>query len=139
MSRATVETDDMADIIAGLLKRVKRLEGESVPILPNTPWVNLVLSNGWVPYGAGWATPGYRRLSGIVFFRGLMKLGVGVGVFSSVPVGFRPSTTRLTWCPVDTYGGVVPRIDVLSDGTITFVQGASGYVSLDMIVYPAEA
>ena len=104
-----------------------------------TPWKNMVLTNGWVAYGGAFPVPAFRKIGHVVYLKGLMRAGAGLGQFSTVPVSFRPSDQRIFIMGVDSYGTVVPRIDVTTTGTVLFVQGASAYVSLDQIFYPVDA
>jgi hypothetical protein len=80
----------------------------------DTKWVTPTLSGTWLYYGWPFATPGYRRLNGIVYLKGLVKNG-GLVVIFQLPVGFRPLEQRLF-----SSQGVSPqRIDVLTNGEVT--------------------
>jgi hypothetical protein len=107
----------------------------------DTEWVTPTLSGTWLYYGWPFATPGYRRLNGIVYLKGLVKNG-GLVVIFQLPVGFRPLEQRLF-----SSQGVSPqRIDVLPNGEVTYIApGVSGqpadssYIDIGNIMFPAEA
>lgn len=130
----------------------------------DTGWITPTLLNGWIPYGAGYTTPAYRRKNGIVYLRGLIRSGtVGSSTpFFVLPSGFRPpSSTYHIY--TGTVGGITSgaastgtahthtstnhggRINIggssaSSDGYVTTESPiGNGWVSLDGISFIAEA
>ena len=59
--------------------------------LPDTPWVDLPLTGGWVAFDAA-RVPQYRRENGWVKFRGIARDGA-TGPMSYIPDGFGPEPT----------------------------------------------
>jgi hypothetical protein len=104
-------------------------------------WIAATLQNSWVNFGVPHSPAGYRKDKyGRVHLRGLIKNGTttnGTTVLT-LPVGFRPSTTRLLF-PAETGGsGAQARADVLPDGTVICQLASAGYFSLDNISFRAE-
>jgi lysophospholipase L1-like esterase len=83
---------------------------------------NPTLQNSWVNYGAGYESVGfYKTADKIVHLKGLIKSGVVTSntLIFTLPVGFRPSSTRLV--SVNSYDGTNVAngfIEIRSDGTV---------------------
>lgn len=54
-------------------------------------WTNLPYLNGWSTYGASWHPAQARKLSGIVYVRGLVRPGTLGADICQFPVGMRPA------------------------------------------------
>lgn len=100
----------------------------------DTDWINATLNVGWENYGGGFTVARYRRLSGIVYLQGLVRFGSGV-IFQ-LQDGFKPSGGTLIFDVDD--AGSNSRIDVDSNGNVTFNSGNNAYVSLTQIQFPAD-
>jgi hypothetical protein len=93
-------------------------------------WTAPTLLNGWTNY-VGYDPAGYvKDNDGFVHLKGLIQSGAG-DVFV-LPTGCRP-TGRSMFVVFAT--GSAGRMDVLTDGTVTFVAGTNTYVSLDGIEF----
>jgi hypothetical protein len=97
------------------------------------PYKPLPFVGAWTNYGHVWATPAYRKdQRGRVHLRGLAAKEPGAPAgddpIALLPPGYRP-TARLIF-PVasgsQTAGQMYGRVDVLPDGNIYWVSGASG-------------
>lgn len=103
-------------------------------------WISPALSNSWVAYGSPYAGISYRVENGIVYLRGMMKLGTtGTTVFT-LPPGYRPSGTDAIYeVPSN---NATARVDILTTGVLQVFGYASGgsnaYVSLSGISFPAD-
>jgi hypothetical protein len=107
------------------------------------PWRALSFVGSWTNYGGPYATGAYRKdPTGKVHLRGLLAKGAGVPVSGDVmailPAGYRPAMRYLFSAggggPADLYS----RIDVLPNGEITFLAGAtveSDFTTLDNISF----
>lgn len=99
-------------------------------------WTNLTLVNSWVTYGFPYSTAGYRVSADVVHLRGLVGSGTWGAVMFTLPVGARPTETRLL--PTIS-NGVLSALDVASNGEVKVASGAGGsnaYVSLDGLTIP---
>jgi len=98
---------------------------------PVTAWATLPLSNGWVPYSAGY-TPQYRRIGDNVQIRGLCKDGAATGTMFTLPAGFRPAYEET--CVV--YNNGTPRgLSIAVSGTSSMQAGfTTGYCYLSSLI-----
>lgn len=117
----------------------------------DSQWQTPVLLNGWVNFDSGYNLAQYRiDGDGVVWLRGLVKDGTfGTNIFN-LPTGFRPSHRQLhvvcTWSNNPPAG--IGRVDVASDGFVSFQYGSSnlvendgtqsGWISLDGIAFRAS-
>lgn len=114
--------------------------------LDNTPfcdtdWLPLPLANGWVDYGSPYAPPGFRKISGTVFIRGLLKNGTVTNntPLATLPAGFRPGYDQINPGQMVTPGTGVARIDTNADGTIMGRVGlVAGWTSITLTPFVAE-
>ena len=101
-------------------------------------WTNLTLQNGWVSYGAAFASPQYTKAAdGLVTIKGLVSSGTMTAgtVIATLPVGYRPSNRLLiTGVSVNAYC----RIDIDNTGNIVFESGSNTWLSLDNITFYAD-
>lgn len=103
----------------------------------DTAWTDLPLANSWVYYGSPYTTPQYRRLKGVVYFKGLVKSGTLNAPIFTLPAGFR--TSAVMHIPLVSNGFVVitniyPNGDFYAPST-----ASSNWIALDAISYVAEA
>lgn len=99
-------------------------------------WTNLTLVNSWVSYGFPYSTAGYRVSADVVHLRGMVKSGTWGATMFTLPVGARPTESRLL--PTMS-NGVLSAIDVAPNGDVKVAGGAGGsnaYVSLDGLTIP---
>lgn len=99
-------------------------------------WTNLTLVNSWVSYGFPYSTAGYRVSADVVHLRGMVKSGTWDAVMFTLPVGARPTESRLL--PTVSIG-VLSALVVASNGEVKVASGAGGsnaYVSLDGLTIP---
>jgi hypothetical protein len=114
---------------------------------PSVPvWTPLVLQNGWVNYGAPYATARYwKSADGVVYLQGLIKSGAVANqtVIATVPAGYRPSAGLrwLSYCDtMQTGSGQKPgTVEMNAAGQLMAgVALSNGWASLDHVIYPAE-
>lgn len=105
--------------------------GQSATIV----WISPTFANGWSNYGNYFDTAGYCKVGDVVYLKGLVK--AGSGTIFTLPAGYRPSKQRFFMVATGGSGSsLVPgRIDIASDGSVTFIEGQNGYVSLDGITF----
>lgn len=96
------------------------------------------LYGGWECYGsATYFCPQFAKTSSnIVMLHGLVKAASSApATIAVLPEGFRPAG-RLIF-PVLTTNNILGRLDILSDGTVSFQSGdKTGWISLDNIQFP---
>lgn len=113
-----------------------RLTTLEVGRVDDTGWITGTLGTGWSNYGAGFSTLAYRRKNGIVYVKGLLAGGTTANPLTTLPPGFRPLETKIF---SSNAGNVFCRLDVANTGTIMWnVGGTSGFISLDVISFPAD-
>jgi hypothetical protein len=113
------------------------------------PWNALSFVGPWASYHADWPAGTYRRdARGRVYLRGLVaKPGAPTpatnDTIAVLPTRYRPRARLLF--PVATGAGTAPdaygRVDVLSNGEIRWIAGASGdgdFTSLETIAFWAD-
>lgn len=67
--------------------------------LADTGWIDITLLNGWVNYDSGTTSGGsgraaqYRKINGVVYFRGVIRSGSNGGVWCVMPAGFNMAAT----------------------------------------------
>lgn len=92
-----------------------------------------LLLNGWknsgLPYGS---LSFYKDDLGTVFLDGLIVGGAVGTVIAQLPAGHRPPNQKALLVLTDTGTG---RLDVFPDGSIVYVRGSLGYVSLTGLVF----
>jgi hypothetical protein len=96
----------------------------------DTGWIDLALTSKWVAQGSPYAVPGFRKLNGVVYLRGLARaipstLGT-TEVISTLPAGFWPDRSLAFNC-ANSYakGGYVihaTRINVSWLGYVSIFQ-----------------
>lgn len=139
----------MATIVRPITRtRVTSAWGQSVADWVNnspSPWVPIVLQNGWVWYGGAFGTPQIRldrdknaRLMGLVTKSAAPVYGEIIG---TIPTGYRPPFQILLTCTTSygsqpAYSG---RVDVQPSGTLSmmFAGQAGQFIAFDTITYPA--
>lgn len=85
------------------------------------------LSNSWIGYGGGFATPRYYKTpDGRVSIEGLMQSGTDGTVFTLL-AGYRPANKLMFCC---WSGGGAYRVDVDTTGTVTLTGSNSVFSSL---------
>lgn len=106
--------------------------------LPDIPWTNIPLANGWVYYGDSFqATPQYCRHNGVVILKGLVKNGSMVGDvgMGTLPVGCRPALQlhRATIANL-----AFAAFGITQAGTLTYKTGSNLWFSFDGTSFVAE-
>ncbi len=100
-------------------------------------WQPLVLQNGWRTYGGTYGSARYTKTSaGVVMLDGLIKTSTAPAtydVISSLPASYRPSAKLML--STETNANTYSRIDVSTDGTISFIYGSGGWFSLSGISF----
>ena len=111
----------------------------------DTGWLALpALQNGWTQYPS-WEIAEYRRLNGIVIFKGLLAPGTTTAgtLMFTMPEGFRnigPSHTPIaagstTGGALNIYGSASPGLE----GQVFTNYGCTGWVSLNGVWNPADS
>ena len=110
------------------------------PTTNQDSWHGAQLLNGWVNYnsvapGSGFNNAAYYRDSlGVVHLRGLVANGTYGSVILILPTAYKPLARELFCC----YSGSpaqLGRIDVLANGEVTMIDGQTGFICLDGIVF----
>jgi hypothetical protein len=110
--------------------------------LDDTGWQTPTLLNSWVNYDAvNYPTAGYRRVGGVVYLKGIVKLGVvgtGTGAYIfTLAAGYRPAQfLQLVGFSNNGTTGVVSQIEIIgSDGGVRAGVGGNAWFSLDGISF----
>jgi hypothetical protein len=117
--------------------------------LADSGWLNMTLINSWVNYDSGLATGGtgrtaqYRKIDGVVYFRGYIRSGTVGTKFWAPPAGFRPELRS----PVDHAFPVVSNSAFGSIGagyggtdySFSVDAGNAAWVNLDGVRYVANS
>lgn len=111
-------------------------------ILPDTDWIYPTFASGWSAFDAFHIAPRYRRLNGVVYLQGLAKGPSGSTIFT-LPAGFRPAPNPTVdpnnkLIAAQSSDSTTSRVDVFYTGAVAHVTGASGYVSLFGLEFPAD-
>jgi hypothetical protein len=127
--------------------------GPAGPVGDAEAWKPLPYINGWTDYGNIWELGSYRKDQlGVVHLRGLVRqstTGPVPAAITVLPPGYRPAHGRLfvVHTGESSAGAAVPgeregRVQVLSDGQVVWVQGAtdpvSNYTSLEGISFDTD-
>ncbi|MFQ6308725.1 hypothetical protein [Lysobacter capsici] len=102
-------------------------------------WQVPTLNAPWANYGDAFATAAYRKDSGRVQLRGLVKGGVGGSNMMTLPAGFRPPAQQIYVAVCD--GPTPARVDVRATGEVAVAQptsGTVGWLSLDSISFHVD-
>jgi len=107
-------------------------------------WNGLVYQNNWSDYGNGYATGAYTMTSsGVVVIKGLTKRagtpssGEAIAI---LPVGYRPSEALMFGTSTGASGGdTTARIDINTNGAITYATGSGNWLSLEKIMFIPSA
>jgi len=105
-------------------------------------WIDFPLANGWAWDGGTYQYPQYRRdAQGVVHLTGLANATSKTSnVIGVMPAGYRPAENRVFVTVSGSSAGTVARIDVGSNGNVTYFPGsATGWVTLSGISFRAEA
>lgn len=89
----------------------------------STKWLTPTLTNSWVAFGAGWATPRYRRVGDMAYVEGMIKDGTSSVACLTLPVGFRPPNIQV-FSTMTSTGAV--RLDVGTNGQVVVYAGGAG-------------
>lgn len=108
----------------------------------DTDWANLgaagspAFLSGWEAHPGGFAPPAFRRLSGMVHFRGLIRSGVVGSAVFYLPGGFRPSNLVLLATISE---NAIGRVVVFSSGEVRpETPSSDAWVSLDGLSFVQE-
>lgn len=82
--------------------------------IADSGWLNLALINSWAVSGG--FTPQYRKLNGVVYFRGRMSGGSGAPFV--VPAGYRPGIDSRFMYADGTSGIAVGHMTLSTAGTV---------------------
>jgi hypothetical protein len=122
----------------------KTLTSSTATLTVNT-WGSLALQNNWTDYGSPYSSNGSTLTSsGVVMLKGLIKRSgtpVQNEIIGTLPNNARPSGKLMfeTSSSADTSTGMhTSRIDINTDGTIHFIYGDAGYLTLEGINFMAS-
>lgn len=93
-----------------------------------SPWITPTLLNGWVVYNTVFQQPGYMKSNGVVYLKGLVKLGAVGSVIFQLPVGYRPSHQVILAVIAD---NAIGRLDIDANGNVIHQVGGTGFFQLD--------
>lgn len=110
-------------------------------------WINMQLLNGWLNYDSGLSIGGsgrvcqYRKLNGVVHFRGYMRTGAMGTIAWNIPVGFRPGvqTTNELDLPVVSNSAFGDIIINATGNTITPNSGSNAWINIGNLHWIAES
>jgi hypothetical protein len=103
--------------------------------IADSGWIAPTLQNGWVDFGTGFATAGYRKIGNQVMLRGVIKGGTTTinTVLFTLPAGYYDSTGHHVFNCLN--NGESIRVDIRDNGDVRFAATASAiYISLDGVV-----
>lgn len=106
-----------------------------------TSWVTLPLTNSWANYGSGWSPAQcYKGADDLVIVRGLVRSGAAAGLTMNLDaVGCGIHTDGRLIMPAWMSANSSARLDVLTDGTMTFVTPYStAWTSIDSVRFIAD-
>ncbi|MCG7410134.1 hypothetical protein MH117_22220 [Paenibacillus sp. ACRRX] len=130
---------DVHDWMSGAERRINVLENQT-STKGISQWIKATLLSGWVNFGEGYSDAAYcTDDNGIVYLRGFVKGGlIGSEIFI-LPKGYTPAN-RLNYFPASSNGTMqnLSRVEISTDGKVTFVQGYNGYLGLDGISFLAK-
>lgn len=109
------------------------------PVLPDTEWTDLVLLNGWEPYGSTWGAARYRRINGVVYLNIMVRYGTVTANIATLPAGFLPMNT-LIYVGYQSSSNDPVRFNVYSTGTILLTNPdatSTGFFSVQA-AFPAD-
>jgi hypothetical protein len=99
----------------------------------------LTLAASWISYSAT-STPGYwKDPFGVVHLQGMASNGTAGSTIATLPAGYRPPAP-LFFGALTSNGGTTltpGEVDVLADGSVVFLVGNNGMVSLNGIEFRA--
>lgn len=113
--------------------------GTWVEINQDSGWIAPTLQNSWTNYGSPWEEAAYRKISGIVHIRGLVKpgtIGNTTPIFT-LPAGYRPNSDMHIGTMVTS--SAFGALNIYADGKVCPNAGVSagGYMSL-RVCFPAD-
>lgn len=106
----------------------------SLPVAPDSGWINLPLLNGWT--SASGRTVQYRKIAGIVYMRG-RAIGTASSstTMGTLPAGYRPGQNG-RWLTISASGGsAVAVTNVNTTGDIVANQLEP---NLESVTFPAD-
>lgn len=123
--------DDIESSVAGSLSTPSP-SNDSI----NTDWITPTLAGAWTHFD-GSRTLQYRKLGGVIHWRGLVK--DGSGLITTMPVGYRPASRALN----DQHYAVAANsafgmVAVNGDGTVVYLVGSNSWVDFSNITYIVE-
>ncbi len=109
--------------------------GSACATIPN--WYAYTYQNGWTDYANTYATGAYTKTStGVVVLKGLVAKSSGTPVsgeaIAILPPGYRPAEQLMY--QVDS-ASASARLDIHTDGAITFATGNGAWLSLEGIAF----
>ena len=129
---AGVLTAAQGGIAAGALEGWHEIGATSEPAFGGTPSL-------WVNYDTTEASAAFRKTpTGLVVLKGTIKSGTLNTNAFILPAGYRPAK-NLNFAALSALTNAVGRVVVVSDGSVRPVNGSNAAVSLDGIVFMAEA
>lgn len=108
-------------------------------VLEDTGWITAILGNGWTHFDSQRLVQ-YRRLNGIVHWRGLAKNGTVGAVICAVPTGFRPEA-RLSsdfHIPVSSNNGIGQMQVDAALGQVLLGVGSNVWVDFKPLFWTAD-
>jgi hypothetical protein len=105
----------------------------------DSEWLEPTLLNGWVTYdnAVGYSNPGWRKIGGIVFWKGLIKNGSGkiCDLYPAYNGNMQGVNVNVSDIFVSVTGATTTsRVDAYTN-QLVFVSGSNSYVSLANISY----
>lgn len=83
-------------------KLYQRSSGAWSPVSgEDTGWITPTLTGGWLDFGPPYTPIRYRRINGLVYIEGVGKNGGTGATTFTLPVGFRPGSTKIFATPAN--------------------------------------
>lgn len=100
-------------------------------------WQEVVFENSWVNIATTYTDAAYwKDPFGIVHLRGLVKDGVVGSTIFTLPVGYRPTGTKVY---MQSNAGTAEEVYVNADGTVVLPAGVNTSLSLDGVTFRAAS
>jgi hypothetical protein len=105
---------------------------------PDSDWIVPTLLNSWVNYDPTFNEAGYYKdANGFVHLRGMVKNGSST-IFT-LPSGYRVKAGSRIWLMTTQGNSGLGRVDIYPNGNVLYISGGNGWLSLDGLIFKAEA
>ena len=99
----------------------------------NKSWQEIILTNEWENYGAGYQSAQYKKIGNQIFLRGLIRNGSNNTIAFTLPSGYRPPADLKFTTNTNNEGGTAV-VTINASGTVT-INHYTGWVALEQISF----